>query len=304
MRLRGIVLVAVPAILAGGCAHADAAPSAPAHRAAETAPSAAERDAVERDAAERDAAGSALPEQTRRRLDRSLTAYLAGRPGRCAVAVHDRTTGIRYAFHEDEPFPLASVVKVDILLALLLRAQSQARELTARERRHADRMIRQSDNASAERLYTAIGGPRGLARVLYGLGISHTMPGYSWGMTLSRPSDQVKVLDRLTGPAGPLATGHRRYALELMSSVVPAQAWGVGAAAGRGRVALKNGWLPVGLHDGGCTVNSVGRLALPGHDLLVAVLSERSPAMDTGVETVERVATLAVRAFTGVESPA
>nr|SBO99662.1 secreted protein [Nonomuraea gerenzanensis] len=86
----------------------------------------------------------------------------------------------------------------------------------------------------------------------------------------------------------------------------PSQAWGVSAAAPKGEVALKNGWLPAEVHDGLWTVNSVGRLVVRGHELLIAVLSERSPAMGNGVATVERMARLAVRtlvrAGAGVEA--
>ncbi|MFE3451489.1 serine hydrolase [Nonomuraea sp. NPDC059194] len=297
MRLRGISLVAILAIVTGGCAHADAALSAPEHGV-----TAAPEPAVAERGPSPAAKESGLPTEVRRRLDRALAAYLGSRPGRFAVAVHDGTTNVRYTFRQRDPFMLASVAKVDILLALLMKAQREARELTDEERQHAALMIRNSDNASAQHLFTAIGGPQGLARVLRELRVTHTVPGYSWGETLSRPSDQVKVLERLTDRAGPLTARHRRYALELMSSVTPEQAWGVSAAAGHGRVALKNGWLPVRTHDGLWTVNSVGRLALPGHELFVAVLSERSPDMGAGIETVERVARTAVRAFTGTPS--
>ncbi|MEV2270363.1 serine hydrolase [Nonomuraea africana] len=252
------------------------------------------------------AAEGQLPASVRRGLDRSLAAYLHRQPGRFAVAVYDRTTSMRYAFRERSPFMLASVAKVDILLALLLQVQREHRRLTAGERQLADQMIRQSDNYSAHRLYTAIGGNRGFSDTLREQGIAHTWPGPGlyWGLSRSRPSDQVEVLDRLTDPDGPVSPRNRRYALQLMSSVDKSQAWGVSAAAPGGRVALKNGWLPAAEHGGLWTINSVGRLALPGHELLVAVLSERSQAMSAGVSMVERVARTAVRAFTRTASPA
>ncbi|WP_219464152.1 serine hydrolase, partial [Nonomuraea rhizosphaerae] len=234
-----------------------------------------------------------------RALDQALGRYLRGRPGRAAVAVHDRTTGLRYAFREREPFLLASVAKVDILLALLLRAQREHHRLAPYHRDLAARMIRHSDNQCAHRLYTAIGGQSGLTRTLRRLGIRHTRPGSGlyWGSTRSRPSDQVKVLDALADPAGPVSAANRRYALTLMSSVTRSQTWGVGTLDRK--AALKNGWLPARVHGGLWTVNSIGRLAVQGHELLVAVLSERSPAMSTGVTTVERVARLAVKHLTG-----
>ncbi|GGS99782.1 hypothetical protein GCM10010176_049790 [Nonomuraea spiralis] len=240
---------------------------------------------------------SLLP-ATRRALDRALERRLRGRPGRAALAVYDRTTGVRYAYGEGRPFVLASVAKVDILLALLLLRQSEHRRLSAYERRLASRMIRESDNESAHELYMTVGGQYGLTRVLQGLDVWHTEPGsgLSWGMTLSHPSDQVKVLEKLTDPAGPVSSASRRWALGLMSSVKEEQAWGVSAAGGE--VALKDGWLPVGAHGGRWTANSVGRIVLNGHELLIAVLSERSPDLSTGVTTVEEAARAAVEVLT------
>ncbi|MGR6915789.1 serine hydrolase [[Actinomadura] parvosata] len=282
MRVREFSLFAVLLLVASG----GAAPSGGAPR---PAPPAMRMPAV--------VTRSALPVGERRALDRALRRYLRERPGRAALAVHDRTTGARYAFREHTPFLLASVAKVDILLAFLLGAHG--RRLSAYERGLTARMIRNSDNDCAHELYLTIGGRHGLGRALRQAGVRHTRPGagQSWGYTHSSPSDQVKVLERLTGPGGPLPARSRRYALRLMSSVRPEQAWGVSAAAPRGEVALKNGWLPAELHDGLWTVNSVGRLVVRGHELLIAVLSERSPAMEDGIATVERMARLAVRAL-------
>lgn len=241
--------------------------------------------------------GSALPPVERRALDRALGRYLRERPGRAALAVYDRTTGIRYAFRERVPFLLASVAKVDILLALLLGKDGE--RLSGHERELASRMIRHSDNDCAHDLYLTIGGREGLDRMLRQVGALHTRPGAgtSWGITHSRPSDQVRVLEQLTDPEGPLTARSRHYVMELMSSVEPAQAWGVSAAAPEGEAALKNGWLPADAHDGLWTVNSVGRLQVRGHELLLAVLSERSPDLETGVTTVERLAQLTVDAL-------
>ncbi|PZG19612.1 hypothetical protein C1J01_11580 [Nonomuraea aridisoli] len=274
MRVREFTLFAVLLAVLPGCA-ARAAPAAP----------------------EAPRQVSALPAAERRALDRALGRYLRDRPGRAALAVHDRTTGIRYAFHERAPFVLASVAKVDILLAFLMAKGGE--RLSELERRLVSCMIRHSDNTCARLLYVTVGGRWGLARTLDRIGAHHTRPGPGFlsGWTRSRPSDQVLVLERLTDPYGPLSARARRYALELMSSVAPSQAWGVGTVARTGEVALKNGWLPTELHDGLWTVNSVGRLDVRGHELLVAVLSERSPDMPTGVDTVERLARLAVRAL-------
>ncbi|GII91672.1 hypothetical protein Ssi02_19030 [Sinosporangium siamense] len=247
-----------------------------------------------------------MPDSGRRRLNQALNRFARSRPGTVAAAAYDRATGVGYSFRDDSAFMLASVAKVDILTALLFQAQQAGRTLTREERTLASRMIRQSDNVAAHRLYTAIGGHQGLSRVLTGLGIHNTRPGTGllWGATLSHPSDQVRLLDVLSDPEGPLIEPHRRYAMRLMTTVTPTQAWGVSAGAAKGTiVALKNGWLPAQSQGGLWTVNSIGRLTWPGHDLLIAVLSERSPTMAAGITTVERVATLITRALNKIDMP-
>ncbi|MGV9773753.1 serine hydrolase [Streptosporangium sp. NPDC003464] len=245
--------------------------------------------------------GASVPGPAERRdLTRALDDYLEDRPGRVAAAAFDLVTGAGYTYHDSGPFLLASVAKVGILTALLLRAQAAGRPLTRHERSRAGVMIRRSDNQAASELYAAVGGRRGLARVLRGLGATATWPAPwpYWGATRGGPSEQLRVLWALSSPAGPVSAANRRFATRLMSSVVPGQAWGVSAAASaEDRVSLKNGWLPARVHGGLWTVNSIGRLRSDGHDLLVAVLSERSPGKDTGIATVERVARLVVGAL-------
>jgi hypothetical protein len=306
MRVRRIWLIGVLLVVSSGCAAAAAPPDGPPSRGdlvARELPGPWPRAVTKLGLPAAEAATRpekrVLPVERRRRLDRALERYLATRPGRVAVAVYDRTTTTGYAFPtERKPFMLASVAKVDILLALLLRAQQEGRLLDRYERTLAARMIRYSDNDCAHELYLTIGGWRGLSETLRRLGVRHTRPkpGLYWGATRSHPSDQVMVLERLTARDGPVSAANRRYALGLMTTVAPAQAWGVGAVGER--VAVKNGWLPAEEHEGLWTVNSLGRLTVGGHELLMAVLSERSPDMSTGVATVEGVARLAVQALT------
>ncbi|WP_066363599.1 serine hydrolase [Herbidospora mongoliensis] len=232
-------------------------------------------------------------------LTREVAAYLRARPGRGAVAVHDRLTGIRFTM---EPTPgtflLASVAKVGILLATLLNAQSQTRDLTPAERVRAEAMMRHSDNAAAQALAVELGGKEGITRWLRALGVDQTWPATAWGTTRSCPADQLKLLDLLISSGGPLTPGHRAYAHALMTSVDPAQAWGISAAALPGeRVAIKNGWMPMKAHDGRWVVNSVGRLSSESSDLLIAVLTEHNPDRETGIRTTQEVAKLVITAL-------
>jgi len=73
---------------------------------------------------------------------------------RFAVALVDGRTGNSYAYRPTTAFETASIVKVDILATLLLRAQDNGRSLTSSESALATRMIRASDNDAATSLWT------------------------------------------------------------------------------------------------------------------------------------------------------
>ncbi|MFI9604692.1 serine hydrolase [Streptomyces sp. NPDC052043] len=208
-------------------------------------------------------------------------------------------------YGEDTPYDTASIIKVDILAALLLQAQDEGRHLTAQERALAEPMIRKSDNAAANALWREIGMAPGLEAANKRLGLTSTKggPGAKWGLTRTTASDQIRLLLSVFDNAGASKTGSplnqesRTYIRTLMSQVVGEQAWGVSAASGA-RYELKNGWLQrttSGLWD----VNSVGRITVHGHRCLVAVLSDGSASMTDGVSLVERAARQAVAATTG-----
>lgn len=82
------------------------------------------------------------------------------------VAVRDTVTGRTTAYrHASGPahhtHPTASVVKLGILAALLLRAQDTGREPTSHERASAADMIERSDNDAATGLLKVVGGAGG-----------------------------------------------------------------------------------------------------------------------------------------------
>ncbi|MGW3511486.1 serine hydrolase [Streptomyces sp. NPDC000994] len=205
----------------------------------------------------------------------------------------------------DAPYDTASIIKVDILAALLLQAQDAGRHLTAHERALAEPMIRKSDNAAANALWREIGMAPGLEAANKRLGLTSTKggPGVKWGLTRTTAGDQVRLLLSVFDSAGASKTGSplnkesRTYIRTLMSRIASDQAWGVSAASGA-QYALKNGWLQrttSGLWD----VNSVGRITVHGHRYLVAVLSDGSASMSDGVSLVERAARQAVTAAAG-----
>ncbi|GGW90580.1 hypothetical protein GCM10010353_02170 [Streptomyces chryseus] len=190
-------------------------------------------------------------------------------------------------------FPAASVVKVGVLAALLLRAQDEGQRPGPAERAYAEAMIRRSDNDAASALWAAIGGPAGLDAAHARLGLTETSADRAWGRTRTTARDQVALLRAVfddgdadaDGP-GVLDAHSRAYLTALMGQVVPGQDWGV-SAAGRG-AALKNGWMTRDA-TGLWAVHSVGRVRAPdGRALLIAVLSEGHATKEAGIAVVER----------------
>ncbi|MGK5531957.1 serine hydrolase [Streptomyces sp. URMC 129] len=220
---------------------------------------------------------------------------------RLSVAVVSLETGASAAFGDDR-YDTASVAKVNILAALLLQAQDEGRELTAAERRAAEVMIRNSDNAAADELWRSIGGAAGLEAANERLGLTGTTGGADghWGLTQTTSADQIALLRAVYGDDSPLEPASRAYVQELMAGVVPGQRWGISAAAD-GEFELKNGWLPrtrTGLWD----VNSVGRVTSGGQEYLIAVLSDGHLTQADGIAAVEAAAVAAVEAVEAVST--
>ncbi|MCN9243386.1 class A beta-lactamase-related serine hydrolase [Streptomyces sp. RY43-2] len=220
----------------------------------------------------------------------------------------------------DTPYDTASIIKVDILAAVLLQAQDEGRSLTPQEEEYAKAMIEHSDNDSTSALWRQIGLAPGLEAANKRLGLTATKggPGPLWGLTQTTASDQIRLLRVLfdTGPAThtkatdatdasvakdakdaedstTLNEASRAYIRTLMAHVADDQAWGVSAAGPGAEWALKNGWLQrstTGLWD----INSVGQVTVEGHRYLVAVLSDGNTSMKDGISVVEHAARTAV----------
>ncbi|MFR9798966.1 serine hydrolase [Streptomyces sp. MS06] len=225
----------------------------------------------------------------------ALDAVDAADGAEVSVAVLDTATGDS-AVYGRGAFDTASIVKVDILSALLLRAQDAGRRLTSAERAYATAMIENSDNDSASALWRAIGQADGLDTANRRLGLTGTEGGAGmlWGLTRTTAADQLVLLRQVFGTESALTEASRSYVRELMGRIASGQRWGVSAAADGSDWALKNGWLPrstTGLWD----VNSIGRVAAGGRDVLVAVLSRGSTTQAEGIALVEAAARAAVR---------
>ncbi|WP_326553811.1 serine hydrolase [Micromonospora sp. NBC_01813] len=248
---------------------------------------------------------SASPDPAAEQRERAVLAaekvreFAAGLPNRLSFAAVDRTTGAGFRIGDGPRFQTASIVKVDILAALLLRGGDSA--LTTTERRSAERMITVSDNAAATELFAVIGGVSGLNRANDDFGMTETRPTPSWGTTTTTAADQIRLLRTIVAEDGPLRPGDRGLVLELMSQVVDGQRWGVSAGAGStgAQVWLKNGWDTVDAHSGQWLVNSIGRIVEGDRDWLVAILSDHHDTLDRGIAVVEQAATIAFDTWRG-----
>jgi hypothetical protein len=242
----------------------------------------------------------------RERLADGMSRLLADTQARLSVSVLAVDDGLTVGYGEGF-FDTASIVKVDVLAALLLQAQDEGRELTEHERGLAEAAIQRSDNASTDELWSLIGTGDGLDAANERLGLTETTagPGYTWGLTQTTSEDQIALLRAVFGEDSPLEPESRAYVQELMGSVVPDQQWGISAAAD-GDFELKNGWLPrsqTGLWD----INSIGRVVVDadfdgdtyraGDTYLVAVVSDGHVSQAAGIAVVEAAARLAVEAL-------
>ncbi|GAA3615996.1 serine hydrolase [Microlunatus ginsengisoli] len=226
-----------------------------------------------------------------------VAARTQGIKGDTAVGVLDLGTGVTATYAVDKVFPTASIVKLDILAALLLQSDG---ELTQGQEARAKRMIQNSDNAAATALWKAIGGAKGLNRANQTLGLTRTTPGTQarWGLTTTTVADQLRLLSVIFTDDSPLSAESRGFVRTLMGHVADDQAWGVSAGDDPGGAGshLKNGWLP---RSGGWIVNSVGQVEHAGHTLLVVALSDGRPSKSVGIDVLEGISADAVKATTG-----
>ncbi|MEE6258671.1 serine hydrolase [Plantactinospora sonchi] len=230
--------------------------------------------------------------------------YLRDAGDRVTVAVRDQVTGLELTVGKRR-FQTASIVKVDILAALLLHRQEQGKSLTSYERNLARPMIVLSDNNATTSLYQTIGYRAGLTEANKTLGLKETKPNASWGMTTTTAADQLRLLKTITDPDGPLTEASRKYLLGLMGDVDEAQDWGITAAAGEDATAsyVKNGWDTIDIDNGLWQVNSIGRIIEPDRDWLIAVLSDHHASQEKGIKLVERVAKYTLNQLRPIPAP-
>ncbi len=236
------------------------------------------------------------------RISRGITAALRGRTDSVVgLAASDATAGLSCGFHEKLHFYAASVIKVTIISALLLKVHGP-RGLTRAQRNLAYLMITQSDNNAATDLWNDV-GMTDMQRFLNKAGMRHTILSQAWGLTLITAQDELTLLHLLTSPGKVLGKNSRSYVLSLMAKVVPAERWGVPAGAPPGvTVHVKNGWLPYP-NAKDWNINSIG--AFTGNHIAYQIVVLTAPpagggqSESYGIETVQAAAQVINRELAG-----
>jgi beta-lactamase class A len=233
-------------------------------------------------------------------LGAQAQAYLAGRHGRVEAGVYDLSTGQQWTLGQQAPQAEASVVKLQILEAVLNQRTAQRVVLSLTEQELTPPLIEQSDDEAATTLWGDVGGAKGMRAFDHKVGLVHTSPSEclqcpgsswpGWGLTTSTPQDQITVLRQLVQPSGALDPNDQKYALHLLENVTPSQRWGVSSGVPAGvLVALKNGTLPLDAGNSDWQVNTVGWVSGDGRSYLMVVLSTGNPSEQYGIDTLNHL---------------
>lgn len=205
------------------------------------------------------------------------------------AAVYDDRSGCWYHLRRGQRVTTASVVKIEIMAAALLRAQDQGRGLSDWELSKVTPMMYSSDDPAASALWTNLGGVGAMSRYGERLGLTATVEtSPKWGLTSTTAEDQAAFVHRLL-QGGLLQPSGRAMAWWQMGHIREDQRWGVtkGVPAGW-TVGLKNGFF-----DSTCCgwrVNSVGYVSDPdGGGYSIAVLSDGWGSLRQGTPLVEMV---------------
>jgi hypothetical protein len=216
-------------------------------------------------------------------------APLAG-PHHLTASVFDDRTGCWYHYRPGVRVTTASVLKMEILAGVELRAQNAGRGLSMSEFKLAYPMIRVSDNHAASTLFASLGGAPGLTRVSAAFGLTATnVVGPVWGLSSTTADDQAAFVERLVQGPGPLDHNHRAETWAYLRSVRDDQRWGITAGVpGDWAVGQKNGFAASDCC--GWRVNSSGYVSDPtGGGYAITILSDGWPSEAAGIPTVEAV---------------
>ena len=213
---------------------------------------------------------------TQRAIKRAF-AWARARAGDVAAAVVD-SRGELHGYRATRRFYSASMVKAMLLVAYL----RGHRHVPPAVRSALSRMIERSDNAAPDLVYGIV-GRRGLVAVARLSGMRRFRPSGGWITTLVTAADMARFFRDMHDY---IPARHVRFADSLLSGIIPAESWGVPAAARslHYRVYFKGGWLGAWV-----LASQSARLQRRSVRLGLAVFTDGNPGPDYGKETIRGV---------------
>jgi len=217
-------------------------------------------------------------------LDRARR-FARAREGEVAFAVADDRGGIS-GVDVHRPFPSASLSKAMILVAYLRRLAADDVEPSESDLLTLGYMIRLSDNASADVIYSRV-GDEALVELARRAGMKGFAVSGDWANATVTPADQARffaAIDRL------VPRRFRELARDLLESVSELQSWGIPVdARPRWRVFFKGGWRP---EPDGEMVHQAALLEQGPRRIAIAVMTTGDPDMVYGERSIQGVARL------------
>ena len=241
---------------------------------------------------------SATPAAVRRveapKLAARLDDYLGGRSGDLGLELVDLRRGQSFRFDAEEGY-CYSTIKVLVLTTLLHQRQEDDKQLSARQRSLAERMITRSDNVATESLLAEVGRDE-VRRIGDLVGMDHThMDDGWWGLWRTTPGDLNRMVGAVLSSDAVLDGSRRAVARFLLADVIAEQRWGVFAPeSNRVHVAAKNGWGPL---PDGYRLNSAGWVSADDREYQLAILSNSPDGFRYGRRTISEVADICHRAM-------
>jgi hypothetical protein len=223
--------------------------------------------------------------------------FFKARKGRRAFAVVDNQGNLA-GINVHRRFVSASVVKAMLLVEYLRVLARAGRPVSQADRNILTPMIRESSNPAATAIWRRV-GDAGLRRLASVTGMhdfvigpnwlrSCECRGGAWARAQLSAADQARFFRDMDGY---IPSQFRLFARNLFETVVPAQSWGIPAAARPlgYRVFFKVGFRKTGL---GVLIHQSARLELDGERIGVAVLTDGDPTDAYGKVTVKGVGQL------------
>jgi hypothetical protein len=204
------------------------------------------------------------------------------RAGRISFAFVDES-GRLHGSHPDRVHNSASVVKVLFMVALLREPGVRHGELTSSEKALLEPMIQRSDNQAANAVFNRV-GQQALIDLADRVGLRHFTTQPTWGLTTITAGSQARFMSELESW---IPKRHRRYAMHLLTQIVPSQRWGIPPVAPPGwTLQFKGGWSGAP----SWRVNQAMLLRRAPRRFSIAILTREQPSFSYGTESIEGVA--------------